>query len=116
VPYAWQFKDEKLGIPAARGKQVNCFGLVSTSSQFAFKTSYGNVSAGFIVDFFEGFSLSISKETLVVLDNAKIHVAQKVKADAARKAWSAGRKEGCSSSACPPIRHTLTCVKEWEKN
>ncbi len=116
VPYAWQFKDEKLGVPAARGKQINCFGLVTRSSQFAFQTSYGNVNADFIVDFFEGFSLSISKKTVVVLDNAKIHVAQKVKADAARNDWAAGRKGDCSSSSCRPTAHTSTCVRGCGRN
>jgi len=31
------------------------------------------------VDFFENFSFKISKQTVIVLDNARIHVAQKVK-------------------------------------
>lgn len=111
VPYAWQFKGEKLGIPAARGKQVNCFGLVSRSSQFAFKTSYGNVNAGFIVDFFEGFSLSVSKKTVVVLDNAKIHVAQKVKER--MECW---QERGLFLFFLPPYSpHLNLCERVWKE-
>jgi len=116
VPYAWQFKDEKLGVPSARGKQINCFGLVSRSSQLLFQTSHSNINAGFIVDFFEGLSLSISKKTVVVLDNAKIHVAQKVKADAARNDWAAGRKGDYSFSSCRPTAHTSIYVRGCGKS
>lgn len=111
VPYAWQFKDEKLGIPAARGKQINCFGLVTRSSQFAFQTSYGNVNANFIVDLFEGFSLSISKKTVVVLDNAKIHVAQKVK-----ERLGCWQERGLFLFFLPPYcPHLNLCERVWKE-
>lgn len=111
VPYAWQFKDEKLGVPAARGKQINCFGLVCRSSQFVFQTSYGNVNAGFIVDFFEGFSLAISKKTVVVLDNAKIHVAQKVK-----ERLGCWQERGLFLFLLPPYcPHLNLCERVWKE-
>ncbi|MBU1820899.1 MAG: transposase [Bacteroidetes bacterium] len=84
VPYAWQFKDETLGIASARGRQINCLGLVSRTNEFVFQTSYGNINAQFVLEFMENLSLNLTRTTVVVLDNASVHVAQKVKADVAR--------------------------------
>lgn len=111
VPYAWQFKDEKLGIPAVRGKQVNCFGMVSRNSQLVFQTSCENINAGFIVDFFEGFSLIISRMTVVVLDNAKIHVAQKVK-----ERMGCWQQRGLFLFFLPPYSpHLNLCERVWKE-
>lgn len=111
VPYAWQFKDEKLGVPSARGKQINCFGMVSRSSQLVFQTSHSNINAGFIIDFFEGLSLSIGKKTVVVLDNAKVHVAQKVK-----ERLGCWQERGLFLFFLPPYcPHLNLCERVWKE-
>jgi transposase len=111
VPYAWQFKDEKLGVPSTRGKQINCFGLVSRSSQLVFKTSYENINAGFIVDFFEKFSLTISRTTVIVLDNARIHIAQKVK-----ERMGCWQQRGLFLFFLPPYSpHLNLCERVWKE-
>lgn len=79
VPYGWQQKGEKLSIPAHQGKQFNCLGILSRGNKFFSKTSTKTIKAAFLVDFFEEFSFKIQKHTVVVLDNARIHTAQKVK-------------------------------------
>lgn len=79
VPYGWQLKDEKLAISANHGKQINCFGILSRDNTFFSKMTTDSINADFIVDFFEEFSFKILKQTVVILDNARIHLAQKVK-------------------------------------
>lgn len=79
VPYAWQFEDEKVAIAATHGQRINCFGLISRANDFIFKTTTKSIDANFIVDFFDEISLKIKQKTVFVLDNASIHVAQKVK-------------------------------------
>lgn len=79
VPYGWQFEDEEVVIPACRGEAINCFGLISRANDFIFKNTTKNIDAQFIVEFMDEFSMNISKPTVVVLDNAKPHVAKKVK-------------------------------------
>lgn len=79
VPYGWQSKKENLAIAANHGQQINCFGLLSQKNQFFSKITINSINADFIVDFFEDFSFKIRKQTAIVLDNARIHVAQKVK-------------------------------------
>lgn len=81
VPYGWQIKGENLAISANHGQQINCFGILSRDNTLFSKTTIDSINADFIVDFFEEFSFKISKQTVIVLDNARIHLAQKVKSD-----------------------------------
>jgi len=79
IPYGWQFKDEKAGIVAIHGKQLNCFGLLSRSNQFLFKTTTKTINTDFVINFLEELSFSIKKMTVIILDNARIHTAHKIK-------------------------------------
>lgn len=72
-PYAWQFKDEKVAVPASHGKQINCFGLLTRQNKFYFKTTTDSINSTFVIAFFDQFVMSLEKITVVVLDNAKIH-------------------------------------------
>jgi len=79
VPYGWQFKEEKIFIPVSKGKSINCFGLFSRKNQFIYEISQKNINAAFIVKTLDALSLKIKKTTVIVLDNARIHTARKVK-------------------------------------
>ncbi len=76
VPYGWQFQDEEVSMPTARGKGINCFGLFTRNNQSWVATSETAVTADFVVEQLERFSFSISKPTVVVLDNARIHTGK----------------------------------------
>jgi transposase len=78
-PYGWQFKDEKVSIPVSHGDQLNCFGLLSRDNKFRFKTTTTTINTFFLIAFFNDFVLGLSKPTVVVLDNAKIHHAKAFK-------------------------------------
>lgn len=79
VPYGWQFDDEQVAIEVCKGKSINCFGLLSRTNQFSYKTTEKNINSDFVVEILDNLSLTISKFTFVVLDNARIHNARKVK-------------------------------------
>lgn len=79
VPYGWQFANEQVAIPVAKGRSLNCLGLLSRDNNLIFKTTQETINADFVLSFFEQFSAQITKPTVVVLDNAKIHVARKIK-------------------------------------
>ncbi len=79
VPYGWQFADESIAIPASKGKALNCFGLLSRSNALIFQTTQKTINADFVLDFLDAFSLKIKRLTVVVLDNARIHTARKIK-------------------------------------
>lgn len=79
VPYGWQFEDESVCIASAKGKCLNCFALISRDNRAVYATSEESITADFIVKELDKFSLEIKKPTVVVLDNARIHTAAKVK-------------------------------------
>lgn len=79
VPYGWQSKHENLSIKACHGQQINCFGILTRTNTLFSKITTKSINTDFIVDFFEEFSFKIQKQTVVILDNARIHIAQKVK-------------------------------------
>ena len=79
VPYGWQFKDESVYIEVAKGQRLNCFGLISRQSQLHYATTSGAITAAFVVNQLETLSWKLTKPTVVVLDNARIHTADKVR-------------------------------------
>ena len=78
MPYAWQFKDEEVWMPSTQGPGLNCFGLIRRDSSLLFEISTQNLTAEYLVERLDRLSLSLNKETVIVLDNAKIHTAKAV--------------------------------------
>ena len=79
VPYGWQFPDEEVSMPSARGGGLNCFAILSRTNQCSVKTSEQTFSAQFIFEQFETLTLNLRKLTVIVLDNARIHTSQIIK-------------------------------------
>jgi transposase len=78
VPYGWQFKDEDVFMPSAKGKGLNCFGLLARDNRFHFKTTTANLTSRFVFEYLEQFSFKLKKPTVVVLDNAPVHTAKRI--------------------------------------
>ncbi|HEY9295181.1 MAG TPA: IS630 family transposase [Phormidium sp.] len=111
VPYGWQFAQEEVSIQVAKGGKVNLFGLISRSNQFFYQTCRGKMTAHFVVEHLDTFSLSIQKPTVVVLDNAKIHTARQVQERLAY--WQA---RGLYLFYLPPYSpHLNICERVWKE-
>jgi transposase len=78
VPYGWQFADEEVSMPSAKGKGVNCFGLFTRTGKAVVATSENSIEAEFVIEQLERLSFSIGKITVVVLDNARIHTGKQM--------------------------------------
>ncbi len=79
VPYGWQFKEEKVGMPTSKAGKLNCFGMVSRNNDFVWATTTSPIDSHFIIEQMDRFSFSINKPTVLVLDNAKPHTAASIK-------------------------------------
>ena len=79
VPYGWQFRDEEVSSPSEKGNAINCFGLFTRSNRSWTATREKAIDAAFVAEQLERFSFSLSKLTVVVLDNARIHTGKKVR-------------------------------------
>lgn len=111
VPYAWQFWDENIAVPSAHGKSLNCFGLLSRQNQFHFVTSETTITSDFIMQYLDQFSLSLQKITVIVLDNARIHTAAKIK-----ERYEIWRKRGLYIFYLPPYCPHLNIIERlWKE-
>lgn len=111
MPYAWQFRDEDVWMPSGQGPRLNCFGLLRRDNTLRFQTSTQNLTAAFIVEQLERLSLSISRETVVVLDNARVHTAEAVRA--CRSVWE---QRGLTLFYLPPYSPHLNLAETlWRK-
>lgn len=86
VPYGWQFKDEDVFVPAQKASRLNLFGLISRNNEYHGFTAQENITQDKIVSFLDEFSKSITKKTVLVLDNASVHRGRKVKEK--REEWA----------------------------
>ena len=80
MPYGWQFKDEQVCIEVGKGKGLNCFALLSRSNELIYQTTSQSITADFVMEQLDQLSFRLQKPTVVVLDNARVHTAAKVKA------------------------------------
>jgi transposase len=85
VPYGWQFADEEVSMPTTKGGGLNCFALLNRGNQCLIKTSQETMTARFIFEQLENLSFQLSKLTVIVLDNARIHCSQIIKER--KKVW-----------------------------
>jgi transposase len=111
VPYGWQFKDEDVFMPSAKGKSLNCFGVLSRDNRLHFRTTTAKVTSDFVLDQLEQLAFSLSKLTVIVLDNASIHTAKKIQAR--RKVWET---RGLFLFYLPPYSPHLNLIEIlWRK-
>lgn len=73
VPYGWTFPWEEACIPSRKEKRLNIFGMVSYESDYKGFSTTESITTEKVADFLDRFSMSIKKETFIVLDNARIH-------------------------------------------
>jgi len=87
VPYAWQFADERVSVPAAKGGSVNCFALLARDCRCLAQTTPEAITGRFVAERLDALSLRLARPTVVVLDNAPIHHGRAVRQR--RDAWQA---------------------------
>lgn len=111
VPYGWQFPGEDVFMPASKGAGLNCFALLSRKNDLVFETTQKRITSEFIIEQLERLSFSIKKVTVVVLDNARVHTAEKV--EARRGYW---QKRGLFIFYLPPYSPHLNIAETlWRK-
>jgi transposase len=74
VPYGWQFADEQVFMPSDGRGGVNCFALISRQNACQFHLTEGKITGDWISERLDALSLSLHRPTVVVLDNASVHV------------------------------------------
>lgn len=79
VPYGWQFPGENVFVPSMKSARLNIFGMISRENVYHGFTSRQSIKAENMAEFIDNFSLTITRPTFIVLDNASVHTGGKMK-------------------------------------
>jgi len=76
IPYAWQPIGTNLEIPSSRSPRINVLGFLDTvNNNFESFIFNGSVNSEVVVACFDKFSESLTKKTVVIIDNASTHTS-----------------------------------------
>ncbi|MDE5880674.1 MAG: IS630 family transposase [Muribaculaceae bacterium] len=106
VPYGRQFPGENITIPSHRGARLNIRGMIDYDIRYHGFCSTESMTSEHIADFPDRFSLTIRKNTFIVLDNAKVHRSKYMKER--RKIWE---KRGLYLFFLPPYSPHLNIAE-----
>lgn len=79
VPYGWQFPGENVFVPSMKSARLNIFGMISRDNVYHGFTSHQGIKDENVAEFIDKFSLTITRPTFIVLDNASIHTSGRMK-------------------------------------
>lgn len=79
LPYGWQPKGEYVEITPVKSKTTQVFGLMNLDNQLASYAFKGSMTSQIVIACLNDFHSTITKPTVVVLDNASIHHSKKFK-------------------------------------
>lgn len=76
MAYCWQYKGEQIEILPQKGKRINVLGLMSKGKKLVTFSKEGSLNAHYMVDCIDEWVKSLTKPTVLVLDNAPVHQAK----------------------------------------
>jgi len=78
IPYAWQVIGETLEIPSQHSKRLNVLGFMNRHGELESYVSEQSITSDVVITCIETFFPTVDKPTVIVMDQAPIHVAHKV--------------------------------------
>jgi len=106
VPYAWQPKGETIEIPSSRSTRINVLGFFKTDNKLESYIFKGAVNSDVVIACFDSFSDTITKKTVVVIDNAPTHTSNAFNANI--KKWE---EKGLFIKRLPPYSPELNIIE-----
>ena len=73
VPYAWHLEKTTIEITATKSKRLNILGFMNTDNKLDSFVFEGSINSHLVIECFNLFCETITKKTIVVLDNAPIN-------------------------------------------
>lgn len=79
VPYGWQFPGENVFVPSMKSARLNIFGMINRDNLYHGFTSRQSIKAENVAEFIDNFSMTVTRPTFIVLDNASVHTGGQMK-------------------------------------
>jgi hypothetical protein len=106
VPYAWQPVHEHILLSPIKSKRINVLGFFKRDNTFHPYIIEGTVDSEIVVACFNDFCVSLTKKTVVVLDNASIHTSAQFQANVSQ--WE---KQGLMLKFLPKYAPELNLIE-----
>ena len=110
VPYGWQPVGATIELPSSRSPRLNTFGFLGRDHRFESYTVEGNIDSGIVISCIDEFSQSLTKPTVVVIDNASMHTSKAFQARIAE--W---KQKGLTFYHLPPYCPELNLIERLWK-
>ena len=78
VPYAWQEKGQSIEIPTGKGPRLNVVGFLSRKQKLQAWTFEASVNSDVVIACIDAFCKTLTKRTVLVIDNAPFHTSHAV--------------------------------------
>ena len=76
IPYAWQEPASVIELPAMRYGRLNVLGFMNRNNDLHAYMFEASIHTGVVIACFDAFCQTITKKTVVVVDNASIHTSE----------------------------------------
>jgi transposase len=76
IPYAWQEPKSVIELPARKYERINVLGLMNRQNDLHPFLFAGSIHTGVVIACFDAFCHTLTKQTVVVRDNASIHTSE----------------------------------------
>jgi len=107
IPYGWSPIGEPLTINSSNhNKRFNVLGFLNKNGKFYYEIAETTVTSDKIIEIFDKFAETLTKQTIVVLDNASIHKSNKIKENIEK--WE---KKGLILFYLPPYSPQLNAIE-----
>ena len=75
IPYGWQEKNETIIVKSRTGKKINVIGLMNRQNELDYQIIQQGIKSKDVIRFLDRFSNTLSRKTVVILDQASIHTS-----------------------------------------
>jgi transposase len=76
IPYAWQEPESVIELPAMKYGRINVLGFMNRHNDLQAFMFEASIHTGGVIACFDAFCHTITKKTVVVVDNASIHTSE----------------------------------------
>ena len=106
IPYAWQEPKSVLELPARKSGRINVLGCMNRQNDLHPCMFEGAIHTGGVIACFDPLCQTLTKKTVVVIDNASIHTSE-----ACEDKLPAWKKQGLLIKYLPPYSPELNLIE-----
>ncbi len=76
IPYAWQEPESVIELPAMKYGRINVLGFMNRNNDLHSYMFEQSIHTGVVIACFDAFCKTLTKKTVIVIDNASIHTSE----------------------------------------